>query len=219
MIPRLALAGVDVKTNLTHLQELLEQYPFLEVGVLYTFDPEGRKRYPDLDFVARVTDLLKDRCAIHVCGGRALDQLLLDKIEHLIHPGMRIQINGCRVMEMAEYACQKFSDHFVITQYNHKNQSHLDIKATNHHLLIDNSCGTGTHPDAWPAMTLAVTEKFVGFAGGLKSSNLNGSIRTFNMLRGADNYWVDMESALRNNEDDFSLHLVEYYCKLLQLAK
>lgn len=75
-IPDITLTGADASTCVQELVELAAAHPALEVGLLYSATPEGRNRYPSLEWIHAATKALYGRCALHVCGATARARLV-----------------------------------------------------------------------------------------------------------------------------------------------
>lgn len=112
----------------------------------------------------------------------------------------RIQVNGRVEAAEAEMLCALYPRHIILTQH-HLGSAHLlDVPSKNHALLIDASGGRGESPETW---IQPITEKAVGFAGGLGPANLASELQTIREISRAG-WWVDMEGKLRV-EDWFSV--------------
>ncbi len=68
-------------------------------------------------------------------------------------------------------------------------------------MLVDASGGRGITPAAWEA---PATAKRVGFAGGLSPENMGWQLPLIRSVAKPD-FWVDMESSLRDPADQFSV--------------
>jgi len=191
----ITLTGADERTDVAALLTLLAAHPTLEIGLLYSATPEGRSRYPSLDWITTAARQLAGRCAIHVCGLLARAQLQAGELHDVVRHARRVQVNGDVSREQLPLLAAQV--HQLITQYNHRitDLSHTGA-AGNHHLLVDASGGRGLGPSQWhrPA-----TCKSVGFAGGLGPNNLAAELeRILPVAQG--NWWIDMEESLRTDD-------------------
>lgn len=196
---RITVTGADERTSMQSLVALARMSPLVEIGLLYTFDPEGRPRYPQWDWLQEAVDVLGHRCAVHVCGGRARSQALCGP--EWLHYAGRVQVNG----SISWVALTGLTDALpcVITQHNPSRFADLSAEPfDNHQLLIDASGGRGLSPAAWSA---PATSKPVGFAGGLGPRNLAAELNRLRPLL-RPGWWVDMENSLRV-DDWFSVDL------------
>ncbi len=191
---RLTLTGADERTDIADLVSLVHEYPLVEIGLLLTASPEGRNRYPSLDWLKIATDALSGRCAIHVCGGTARSKLHAGELGSLTHHAPRVQVNG--VIAPAELPALAGQVGTLITQHCPSNAGLVDARVNNHVLLVDASGGRGISPDAW---TRPSTSKDVGFAGGLGLENLRDELCRLAMVAEGE-WWIDMEGQLRKDD-------------------
>jgi hypothetical protein len=196
MDPTITLSGLDESVSTDQIKQLLE-HPKVEFGLLYTATPEGRNRYPMMEWLESTTRLAADRCSIHICGRGARQALLEGQLEDLTIPAARIQINGILTYEEVEQACTLYPDHTIITQHHPRNAHLLEVAAKNHALLIDASGGEGITPSTW---TRPKTTKDVGFAGGLGPTNLSRQLPNIAAEAAGKWFWVDMETSLRRDD-------------------
>ena len=192
----ITLTGADEFTDVDALLKL-----DAEIGLLYSATPEGRNRYPRLEWI-RDTSLELRRAALHVCGRAARTMLTEGKIP--VSGFQRIQVNGGILSLEAERLCAMYPRHTIITQHHTYNAHLLAVRSPNHAVLLDTSGGRGISPSAWKQ---PATEKVVGFAGGLGPDNLAQELRTIREIA-RPGWWVDMEGKLRVN-DVFSVELAE----------
>jgi hypothetical protein len=199
-ISRITLTGADEYTNIEQLIDLVNRFPAVEVGLLYTATPEGRNRYPSRDWLRRAAAALTERVAIHVCGGGARQELLSGNLSDLTRHAPRVQVNGRVAIAEAEVLARLVGT--LITQHNESNLPLLEVHARNHALLIDASGGRGLSPQSWEP---PATEKLVGFAGGMGPENLAAEYaRIYPVSK--EGAWVDMEGKLRV-DDRFDMAL------------
>lgn len=200
--PTITVTGVDERTDISQLAKL-----DCEVGILYTFDPEGRNRYPRLEWIVEASKVLP-RLAIHVCGNRAKVRLWGGWIDELVEPAQRIQVNGVVHPEMLRGLLYKFRKKTMITQHGDiRNHSlfHTDYPTGNHAVLVDGSGGRGITPESWSSPG---TDKPVGLAGGIGPDNITHNLTAFAAMERKGwvrpGWWVDMEGKLRV-DDWFSI--------------
>ncbi|MBQ4855673.1 hypothetical protein IMW82_13425 [Rhodanobacter sp. B2A1Ga4] len=191
----ITLTGADERTDIAALLQLLADHPTLEIGLLYSATPEGRPRYPSLDWIHTAARQLAGRCAIHVCGLLARAQLQAGELHALVRHARRVQVNGDVSREQLPLLAAQV--HQLITQYSPRvTDLSLTGTAGNHQLLVDASGGRGVGPSQWrrPATT-----KAVGFAGGLGPDNLASELERILPIARGDS-WIDMEQALRTDD-------------------
>lgn len=193
-INTITLTGADERTSLDELLELTQLYHEVEIGLLYTENPEGRNRYPSMAWLQRTAQVLSGRVAIHVCGSGARRRLLNGELDALIRYAPRIQVNGR--IDPAELHLLARRVGTLITQHNAFKECLMTIPVANHSLLIDASGGRGITPDGWDVL---MTQKPVGRAGGLGPDNLTSELGTF-AVEARNGAWVDMEGKLRTDD-------------------
>jgi len=124
----ITFTGVDSQTDLDFLWRLTESYKFhIEIGVLYTKNPDGRNRYPNYN---RVLETLVDipNSSLHICGKKARAQLINGELAELVVCANRVQVNGVLSLDEVESICVANKATEIITQHN----------AANTHLLAVN---------------------------------------------------------------------------------
>jgi phosphoribosylanthranilate isomerase len=188
---RLTLTGADERTSVRNLRALINMHPLVEIGILYSANPDGRPRYPSPQWIERTAAALPQRCSIHICGGVARAQLLAGELNSLIQHADRVQVNGC--FPVAEAILLTRCVKTLITQHTLANVSLVASPAHNHQILVDSSGGTGERPPTWER---PVTEKCVGFAGGLGPDNIALELPRIAQVA-TGKWWIDMETNLR----------------------
>lgn len=189
---RITVTGIDEMIDRSDMRMMLS-YPHTELGFLYTATPEGRNRYPSYQFILAAMMFAVDRCALHICGTKARQQLVAGELEGLVYHASRVQVNGVLTVEEAEQIAALIYPKILITQHNAKNARLMDVKSGNHSILLDGSGGRGISPEGWNSPD---TQKPVGFAGGLGRDNLAQELlRIKDIAR--TGWWVDMENKLR----------------------
>ncbi|MFK4706111.1 hypothetical protein ABIC83_002950 [Roseateles asaccharophilus] len=187
----ITLTGADERTDIEELVAFSGKYPEVELGLLYTATPEGRNRYPSRQWLLRAAEALSGRIAVHVCGGGARRELAAGDLIDLVRHAPRVQVNGVLTVDEAELLATRVG--VLITQHNGNNLSLLNVKASNHALLIDASGGRGVSPTEWLPPE---TRKHVGFAGGMGPDNLAQEYQRIAAVA-RPGAWVDMEGKLR----------------------
>lgn len=188
---RITLTGADEETVIDDLVSLVAAIPMVEIGLLFTATPEGVNRYPSMDWLTMAASALSGRCAIHICGGGARAMLLAGELSKLTRHAPRIQVNG--VVGLGELANLAAQVDTLITQHCLANEGLVLADVKNHALLVDGSGGRGISPDNW---SRPVTNKPVGFAGGLGLANLDTELCKIALVADGD-WWIDMEGKLR----------------------
>jgi hypothetical protein len=188
--PSITLTGPDERTNLATLAEIEA-----EIRFLYTTTPEGRNRYPRLEWIMEAIYAVP-RVAIHICGTGARKELIEGSLDALIPFVGRIQVNGWMSVEEAEFICASYPNTQIITQHFPGNYPLLEVNAVNHCVLVDASGGRGRLPEKWESPN---TSKAVGFAGGLGPDNLATQLPLIESVA-QEGWWIDMEGNLRDGD-------------------
>ena len=194
-MPSITVTGVDRRTPLSGIQAILDAGA--EVGFLWTETPEGRNRYPSLEWICdTVCDVHGGRTAVHACGRVAREYLLVDHAS----PGVlfdRIQVNGAVSVPELRGLCTRYPEQVVITQDNAANVPLREFaEARVHAILVDGSGGRGIVPARWQRPQ---TTKEVGFAGGLGPHNLEAELPKIAAIATGE-WWIDMESGVRTDD-------------------
>ncbi len=218
MIQLVTLTGADGSIDPKQLIELSKKYPFVEWGILVSGKRFGTNRFPSLEWMARLHDLIsmysdvKVNLSCHLCGQYVRDLLMgnfkemSDKLSYLLEMFQRIQVNthGQPHTYSAKFFdfVRGYSDKEFILQYDQANY-HLLVDAVravrNVSTLYDMSHGAGTLPAQWPNSHVLVKN---GYAGGLGPDNVEQEIhRIANVTMGRD-VWIDMETKVRSNGDE-----------------
>ena len=196
----ITLTGADEHTSLDQLIKLVADNERLEVGLLYSASPGGRNRYPSSAWLASAAEALAGRCAIHVCGRQARNELLAGKLSSIVSHAARVQVNGA--MSLDELQCLTPLAQELIVQFNDTNEHLIASKCLKLSFLVDASGGRGFSPSRW---SRPCTERRVGFAGGLGPKNLETQLPLIAEVCGPHS-WIDMETRLRV-DDRFDLGL------------
>lgn len=195
----ITLTGADEQTPLRELDGLSRRQG-VEIGLLFSANPEGRNRYPSETWLRGAVEVLRQRCSVHVCGRQARERVLGGELRWIRRAG-RLQLNGPAAAEDV-WRALKVIPH-VVTQYAPRNPNLASLWLPGHCLLVDSSGGRGLSPEGW-ARPPAPLSKPVGFAGGLGPDNLAAELPRIAAVA-AGTWWVDMESKLRSEDDWFSL--------------
>lgn len=199
----ITFTGADEATDLEDLRWLASKG---EVGFLITLTPDGRKRYPRFEWVAKALQAINNPygVALHICGSGAKRMLFEDDepLAELLESVHRIQINGDVSPDQIVDVCERYEWLTVITQHTERSESLAWTPTCDRHsVLVDSSGGREVLCKHWPSIQ---TTKPVGFAGGLGPSNLEVEIpRILKVAK--PGWWVDMEASLRDENDQFSI--------------
>jgi len=214
---RITFTGADPTCTLSELLALAQVDRRIEFAFLYSETKAGAGRYPPARWIAETAREIEraygfGRVALHVCG-RAVRKLLrgerLDPDLGSLWRFQRIQLNGHLDVEdggrlrqlLGEYAGWQ-----IITQYDSNPSLHDLIRRPGHQVLFDSSGGRGIERLEWPRH---LGDWTCGYAGGLGHDNLASQLPLIAAAAAGalDGYWIDMESKLRNDADQFSTGL------------
>lgn len=223
MLRLISLVGVDEKTNIRDLIDLVSWYDKvsrtaftdLEFGFLYseTRSKTDDDRYPSYEFIKNTKRILEDKnilTSIHLCGSEAVKDYLdsKDYILDLIGSG-RVQLN----FNMNNYNTETLIPQLIEASHAHIGQLILQINKSkkklikeiyNHavvsktiHFLHDSSGGFGKEIEKVEAPDRVI---FTGYAGGLKPENIKNVLRLIESVSapGLD-FYIDMESGIRTD--------------------
>lgn len=215
---RITFTGVDEWVDLDGLAKLSRLYP-VEWGVLIG-GRLGKARYPSLDRIASIARAAQEQptmnLALHVCGDlaqRAMSEGDLPEEDIDLSAFGRVQINARTydVPALGRLAAKYNVD--VIMQVRG------DIFPTDLpprvFALHDESGGKGLAPESRPAATYS---QFVGYAGGIRPNNVLDVIADITdtnkyLSPYPPNYWIDMETGVRDNADHLDLGACASICE------
>jgi len=230
------ITGADDHVDPNALVELSLLFPFVEWAILASASRVGSHRYPTQEWIGELLAAAQKvpmRLAVHLCGSRSRAfraGAFEDALAELpVGPRafQRVQVNGWDVGDR----CGPGIDFDVILQVRSEDQMNetagrLDfgdrMGLQGIALLFDPSGGRGKASTKWPIPPPGVK---VGYAGGLGPSNLVGPMRDILIARMAAKaaygervqpYWLDMESGVRDGEDNFDLWRVR---NVLEIAR
>jgi hypothetical protein len=224
----ITITGADDSIEPSELARLSDWAPFVEWGILDSYNRRGTPRYPSNDWLDALADVSmrfwckyddEMRLSSHVCGSRAREVMTTGG--SLFH-GMyqRAQINGWRNEFAAEFGYRHEGRFEWILQC--RSEEELPDCAASARamgrasVLYDPSGGRGLRPMQWPIAPSGVK---IGFAGGITPENLTAIVAQIERHTGlTDNrvgkFWIDMESGVRT-DDKFDLSKVEAAIKAL----
>mmetsp|Transcript_15917 Transcript_15917/g.33616 ORF Transcript_15917/g.33616 Transcript_15917/m.33616 type:complete len:307 (-) Transcript_15917:1727-2647(-) len=255
----LGFCGADDSVNPRLLALIGQNYPLVEWGILFRPDKEGEPRYASIEWVSRLSQILKNsrsnnqlqqqsesrsriRLAAHLCGSHVND-LLSSSIKpssataidaflvQLYEWGFRrVQVNATAVNGVfteklgegttlqaflrtvnthpkLEFIVQKNDETEPLWSALLNNNSNGNKLPENIVFLHDESKGTGKEvsgdglsTDPQFVTSSSFGRKAVGFAGGIKPSNVKSVAESALRACAASNgnsFWIDMESGVR----------------------
>lgn len=219
----ITFTGADEHTDVARMLALSSRYP-IEWGILFSPQRQGAGRYPPMHWVEELRVRGHGlRFAAHLCGGYARDAIVgmlelgIDKRLHMFLAACeRVQINtaspNLNIAGVAEWAAKNRLRVIFQTRTTFPDDPRVDW-------LFDASGGRGVTPHAWPSPgpTLESEKRMKGYAGGIRPETVAGIVKLIGSDCGDgcgadDNYYLDMESGVRDADDRFSLDKVEAVC-------
>ncbi|CAN7593234.1 hypothetical protein LJR039_004321 [Pseudorhodoferax sp. LjRoot39] len=204
----ITFTGVDDATDPHGMVELSEEYP-IEWGILFSPKRQGiEARYPRLDTIGwLVTELPRLKWSAHLCGGDARAVIDGGQSAHanLLQYFQRAQINTAdpNVMpsQIGNWAARHNLRAILQCRGDFPRVASVDV-------LFDASGGRGILPQAWP---VAAQSTLCGYAGGLRPENVAEVLGTIG--KQDIRYWIDMETGVRDERDQFSLDKCRAVCE------
>lgn len=206
-LKHITFTGIDAKTDIKRLQEIIELYPIAEFGVLTSYHwQENGNRYPD---PSMFSSLLKvtPHLSLHLCGKIAHDaacglwQRVDEHVEFCLPIFRRIQLNIGNRLDNPKRCCRApFGHQEVIIQVG--NARGIDIYNNTRDgspfitMLLDASGGRGieTPLEVFP------TRHKIGYAGGFNPDNVADRLSFLMENVETGTFWIDMESGVRTND-------------------
>lgn len=198
------ITGADNSVAQQDLIDFSEEFPFVEWGLLISEGRKGSARYPTYEWLGKFYDLAgtKDiNISFHLCGRTARKALKSANL-FLLPFVDRVQLNGwSEEDERAAYILSNNSPASIILQTRSLNAFHVAKRVHSVSILWDVSGGKGILPKEWPYFDRA------GYAGGISPSNVKEVLNLIeqNELAKTNSYWIDMESGVRDKNDQLDL--------------
>jgi len=205
-LKHITFTGIDSKTDIEALQEIQNQYPIAEFGVLTSYHwYENGNRYLDPQLLCNLRGR-KLNLALHICGSAAHDATggYWNRINfHTLRNFYifnRVQLNVAnRNDNPPRLASTPDIRTELIVQQTPGNTSlyeHSTWLSGKVSMLLDESGGRGidTPLEVWPS-----SDK-IGYAGGFNPDNVGDKLAYLmeNVRQGE--FWIDMESGVRTDD-------------------
>lgn len=230
MIRHIGFAGIDKNTNIDELIKLQNDFPLVEFGFLSSKNwVENGNRYMNPEKLKEFKNKNINLC-LHLCGEFARRPLKegWHQIESFFGENLelfqRVQLNLVGSELKKEYDLSHLANipETIIQQLSIQKmpiyQSYLDSDYdesihTSTSILFDISGGRGRYEKDFPVTEI---NKFVkhGFAGGISPDNCIETIQHIedNLSKEID-YWIDMETGVRDENDWFSIEKCRQVCQ------
>jgi hypothetical protein len=231
MLKNISFAGIDKNTKIEDLIQLQNDFPLVEFGILNSSNwSDNGNRYPNPLIFKELKG--KDlNLSLHLCGGLARNTLkhgyteLKDLYKNDLSIFKRIQLNviGSKIPKsnIWMYDTPENIEEIIIQQSGFLNidiyEKYLEEKnennIKNHSCLIDLSGGKGIYTKDFTVMDLGIGNK-IGFAGGINPDNCIEVLKNIqDNLSPEIDFWIDMESGIRNDKDWFSVEKCRSVCE------
>ena len=209
-LQHITFTGIDARTDIAALQEIQEQYPIAEFGVLTSYHwYENGNRYLDPQLLCNLRGL-KLNLALHVCGSAAHDAAvgLWNKIRNHTQDCLwifdRVQLNVANrtdnPLRMAstpnmrtELVIQQRPDDTAL--YENSKWLGSDGKG-GVSMLLDASGGLGIDTP----IVLYPSNGKIGYAGGINEGNVATKLDYLLRNVRTGEFWIDMESGVRTDD-------------------
>ena len=221
-LKHITFTGIDAKTDIKSLQEIQKEYPIAEFGVLTSYHwYENGNRYPDLREMKPWLKYHGLNLALHLCGSAAHDAACgsYDDI-HFLTYGMypyfqRIQLNiANRSDNPKQVAAADYGQEIIVQQRDIESLTLFNdtLEKWKPYLgdvsvLLDASGGQGID---MPIKVLPNAGKpfKVGYTGGFNPENVSDKLHYLLTNDEVGDFWIDMESGVRTEDDWFDLDKV-----------
>lgn len=220
MLTRVTITGADDKVRADALMDLSDRFPFVEWGILFSESREGMPRYPtknwrlglEYAWIVRLDSQASFDMALsaHLCGKFARDAMA-GFAPRDTSAYARVQINGFKVDPGPCLGIDKFRRAVPCAEVICQVRAEADIAeaaevAARIHgsLLFDPSGGRGRTVERWPSPPAGVC---MGYAGGIGPDNVIEVLDAIGDVEAP--FWVDMESGVRDEHDQFDIGKVE----------
>lgn len=229
------LTGADNTVKPSQLAELSKKYPYVEWAILFSQKKSGQSRYPTLDWIDELVEVQKTigmNLSAHLCG-KWVDDVMAGCVTFLHNKDWdrafdRIQLNMGKERLQQAIKSEKFlntikdvvDDHQIILGGNYKYIEVPDSYFWDNVLfpLFDASGGRGIETKDWPkphegrsGLTM-----LTGYAGGLGPDNVAAQLKNIANVAKGSNIWIDMETKLRGDRDEFDLDKCEEVLKAVK---
>jgi hypothetical protein len=219
------LTGADDCTNASKMAGLSKKYKFAEWAILFSQSKAGVSRYPSLDWVDKSLPILSGcNLSAHLCG-KWVDDAIKGRVTFLDDDAIsdafgRLQFNMAkdRLLNILKHETKfwdcAFDRPIILGGPYQKYKIYIPTDVFALHganPLLDCSGGRGILPQHWPTISVGEDGKpiFCGYAGGLGPDNIEEELLRIEDAVGDAEIWVDMESKLRNDKDEFDLEKCE----------
>lgn len=231
-ITHITFTGADDNTDLLQMKNLSNEFPFIEWGILLSYNSMGTSRYPSMKTLENISEtLLHTNLSLHICGIMAKS---IAETGGLFYDGAQIigkifrfysrcQLNFNIKTTQVDiinlgFFIEKCPEIKFILQMNKSNEPFISAiapyltRSSRIEILFDASGGRGKELSTIPLPILNIK---CGYAGGLSPDNLEKKIKELNnTLPTETEIWLDMETGVRT-DDKFDLNKVKQCCEIV----
>lgn len=198
----ITFTGADDHTDIDRMVELSSRYP-IEWGILFSPKRQGQGRYPSGEFVRRLTNRGSLRLSAHLCGQHSRWVISRGSSPIWLGGFERAQINSAEPnIDYGRIA--RWGEQFDVQPILQCRGAFPLTKGVS--WLFDQSGGRGIEATWWPSQHGAA---MCGYAGGIGPDNVLDVLAQLN----ASDFWIDMESSVRDKNNRFSLDRCEAVCQ------
>lgn len=209
----ITFTGADDLTRISDMQDLAADHA-VEFAILFSATRDGDARYPTGNWINEVRESGLNLAA-HICGSwaRQIVETGRSDMDHLMGGFARAQINtgpGADPEIIRQWADRMSAEtgRLVEPILQCRGVFPDDTRVS---WLFDCSGGAGVSPDAWPAPPTNPLVSY-GYAGGIGPENVADVLMG---LEGDHESWIDMESRIRNEDDEFDLGMCRKVCEIV----
>lgn len=204
----ITFTGADSYTNQIRMRAIQSVHP-VEWGILFSPSKQGKNnRYPD---IYTINTMIKRQLnlAAHICG-KYSELIMVGQDPNLpinLKDFNRAQINHGKPNAASIMDFSNRNNHIpCIAQW--RNGEHFPERFGTHSWLYDCSGGNGILPEQYPPGP----NYMVGYAGGINPDNV---LDVLEKIDAKYPFWIDMETGVRDDNDQFDLNKVEQVCRLV----
>ncbi len=227
-IKTVTLTGADNSIAPQRLQELSDEFPFVEWGILLSESSVGGNRFPSVGWIEELYKVrgASEQLSAHICGKWVRD-LCVGNLS-LYQSGVGPYLGMFRRMQLNfhAYTHKVVAGPFIdaLNRIGVSKQFIFQLDAVNDNILVvalksgidavglfDLSGGAGLLPDEWPE-----SSTYTGYAGGLSPDNVVAQLEHIEPLCKAP-IWIDAETHVRSDRDQlFDLRKVRAFLKAIE---
>lgn len=221
-LKHITFTGVDDFTDISRMIDIQKKYPLVEFGILLSENWEKKgKRYITPSNLSRLKNVgLNLSC--HLCGRIARKAIkndfsyAMNLCDGVFDIFKRCQLNVSTMKTSKTIALDLPCNlNEIILQQKSVDECNLFLNNQNNSqisMLLDASGGRGIDTQI---EVFRSTNK-IGYAGGISVFNIRNKILTLENSNEVASYWVDMESSLRNESDEFDLDIVTTILQIIE---